>query len=310
MDREKIIKIAMSFLLILTILGCSSIGVFNFLVIKNMEIPDERTTGTGKSSGSLMNDVTEHDFDVTYPNGMLEKYNKLYALNDDVVGWIKIPGTSIDTVVLQGSNNSYYLKNDFYCNYTRYGNIYMDYRANEKSLIQNNVLYGHTTESGEQAFFDLDKYKNSDFFIESPIIEFDTLFADYKWKVFAVFMTSVDSSDDNGHVFYYIEPHINKTSFDGYLKQVNQRALYSTGVDVTSEDKILTLSTCTYDFGDDINTRLVVVARLLRKDESRAIDQSKVKKKADYRRPQAWYDKYGLTNPYSKAANWKSATNG
>jgi SrtB family sortase len=245
-----------------------------------------------------MDDVTERSFDVTYPKGIQNKFKKLYAINDDVAGWIKIPGTSIDTVVLQGSNNDFYLRNDFYKNYTRYGNVYMDYRAQRKNLIQNKVLYAHTTESGEQAFSVLDKYKNPDFFVENPIIEFDTIFKDYKWKIFAVFMSSTEPSDDNGYVFYYIEPNINRTGVDGYLNEVKQRALYSTGVDVKSGDKILTLSTCTYDYGSDIDTRLVVVARLLRDGESPSIDQTKVIENNDYRRPQHWYDKYGLTNPY------------
>lgn len=308
MDKEKLIKASLCVFLVLTVLCCSSIGVINFVYAKKLSIDDGQATNPHRSAGSLLDDVKEYNFNVSYPKGMQNKFKKLYALNDDVVGWLKIPGTSIDTVVLQSSNNKFYLRSDFYKNYTRYGNVYMDYRARQKELIQNTVLYAHTTESNEQVFYDLVKYKNSDFFIENPIIEYDTIYKNYKWKVFAVFMSSTKSSDDNGYVFYYIEPNINKTGFTGYLEQVKQRALYSTGVDVNSKDKILTLSTCAYDFGSSIDTRLVVVARLLRESELDSVDRTKVIENENYRRPQRWYNKYGLSNPYKNADNWKSAT--
>lgn len=296
-------------LIILTFLG-AIIGTFNLLIFQSFTSIDVGIGGDviARPFETLMENVSPFHFTGNAPSGMLDKYSILHALNNDVAGWLKIPNTSIDTVVVQSRSNNYYLKSDFYGNYTGYGNVYMDYRANTKDLIQNTALYAHTTVAKEQAFYDLDKYKNPSFFINNPIIEFGTLYSDYKWKVFAVYLTTVKPSDDNGSVFYYIEPNINKTNFNGYIEQVNQRVFFKTGVDVNSSDKILTLSTCAYDYGNDINTRLVVSARLLRKGESESVDKNLVKENSNYRRPQVWYDRYGRYNPYHENVAWKSAT--
>ncbi|MEI6577906.1 MAG: hypothetical protein WCN92_00420 [Eubacteriales bacterium] len=254
----------------------------------------------------------------SYPEGILEKYKPLYALNPKVVGWLKVPNTAIDTLVTQSKDNTYFLKNDFYGNYTGVGNLFLDYRDGIKELSQNTVIYGHATlglppsSSGRYpfpVFCDLIKYKDYRFFIKNPIIEYGTLYADYQWKIVATFMSSTKGSDDNGYYFYYIPPKIADSTFDGYFDQIQQYAYYFTGVDLKSTDKILTLSACTHENdvpGRMINSRLVVVARLLREGESKEIDATKVKNNPNFRRPQAWYNHYGLKNPYLNRENWYS----
>ena len=49
-----------------------------------------------------------------FPEGIQEKYKPLYVQNQDFVGWLTVPGTSVDTPVYQTNNNSYYLKHDNY----------------------------------------------------------------------------------------------------------------------------------------------------------------------------------------------------
>ena len=95
----------------------------------------------------------------------------------------------------------------------------------------------------------------------------------------------------------------------GYIEQVKQRALYETGVSLEPTDKIITLSTCIYDYGKSIDTRFVVVARLLHEGESEEIDASLVKDNPDYRRPQVWYNSKGKTNPYKNTAKWQPSAN-
>ena len=90
----------------------------------------------------------------------------------------------------------------------------------------------------------------------------------------------------------------------GYIDQVNQRKLYETGVSLEPTDKVITLSTCIYDYGKDIDTRLVVVGRLLHDGEDESVNPSLVKDNPDYRRPQRWYNNKGKTNPYKNAEKW------
>ena len=88
------------------------------------------------------------------------------------------------------------------------------------------------------------------------------------------------------------------------VDEVRQRSLFTTDVDVQKDDKVLTLSTCTYELGTSIDTRFVVVARMVRDGESEAVDVSKAKLNPNPHYPQAWYDRHGKTNPYKNAERW------
>ena len=246
------------------------------------------------------------DFISKYPNiqlpeGIMAKYAYLYAINQDLVGWVKIPNSTIDMQVVQAGDNQTYLKTDFYGNYSRYGCPYMDYRNDPKYLNQNTIIYGHHMSDG-LVFADLKKYKTIDGFKESPIIEFDTLYRSYKFKIYAVMITNSKEEDDNGYIFNYTVPDFgSEANFTSYIAAVDERKLYTTGVDIQPDDKLLTLSTCTYEFSD---ARLVIIGRMVRDGEDASVDTTLAVANPNPRYPQAWYDKNGKTNPFAGAAQW------
>ena len=86
-----------------------------------------------------------------------------------------------------------------------------------------------------------------------------------------------------------------------YIAELDQRKLYSTGVDILPSDKLLTLSTCAYDFASE---RLVVVGRLVREGESAEVDVSKAVKNNNPRLPDKYYRKKGKANPFANATKW------
>lgn len=254
-----------------------------------------------------------------YPEGILEEMKQAYAVNNNLVGWLSIPGTEVDTAIVQGKDNSYYLKKDFYerttyeTSNTNYGNLYLDYRCITDGLSKNMVIHGHTTGKSDnipkQAFRSLYDYRDMEHFIKNPIIKYSTLYEEYTYKICAVFLSNTLGKDDNGYFLNYIYPDMSDNNMVGYIEQVKQRMLYDTGVSLEPTDKIITLSTCIYDYGKSIDTRLVVVGRLLHEGETEAIDASLVKDNPDYRRPQAWYNSKGLTNPYKNAEKWQPSAN-
>ena len=255
----------------------------------------------------------------TYPEGIREELKQAYAVNNNLVGWLTIPGTEMDTAVLQASDNNYYLKRDFYERYTtetsttNYGNIYLDYQCSATELSKNTVIHGHTTGKSDgipkQSFRSLYDFRDKEHFIENPIIKYSTLYKEYTFKICAVFLSSTVKSDDNGYFFNYIYPDMSESNMVGYIEQVKQRMLYETGVSLEPTDKVIALSTCIYDYGKSVDTRLVVVGRLLHEGESEAIDATLVKDNPNYRRPQVWYDRNGQTNPYKNAEKWYPSAN-
>lgn len=251
---------------------------------------------------AVVDGAMRDSFGVDFPNGMLAKYAQLFAVNNDLRGWIRIPELGIDFPVVQGTDNDYYLKKDVYKKYTNYGVPFFDYRmSNFETLHKNTVIYGHNMRSDDLIFGMLENYKEPDGFKSAPVIECNTIYGDYTWFVYAVFITNAYESDDNGYVLPYNFIDIGDSQFEDYIAEIDKRKLYTTGVDINSSDKILTLSTCSYEFDD---ARLVVVARLKRSGESANVDTSKVIENPNPKYPQAWYDAYKKNNPYAEDSNW------
>ena len=243
-----------------------------------------------------------------YPEGIQEKYKALYAQNQDFVGWLTVPGTSVDTPVYQASNNSYYLKHDNYDAYTKYGIPFLDMYSGVKELSRNSTIYGHNFDDG-LIFDELHNYQDVEFFKQYPIIEYNTLYKDYKWKIIAAFHTNGSADGDNGYLFYYIAANMGNQNFMEFYDELQQRSYIHTGVDVIETDKILTLSTCTYFFdrnGALENARFVVVARLVRDGESEEINPELAVQNENVRYPQLYYTVFGGTNPYRNASKWEA----
>ena len=122
-------------------------------------------------------------------------------------------------------------------------------------------------------FSALNNYNNNiDFLRETPVVDFNTLYQDNKYKIFSVFITNTD--EEHGDVFDYTKYVYFKNSdeFYEYIKEVMDRSKYNTGVDVEYGDELLTLSTCDGSTGFE-NMRLVIVARKVRENESPDVDR-------------------------------------
>lgn len=67
------------------------------------------------------------------------------GINPDIIGWITIPGTTINSPILQAPDDdpTYYLKHDVYRNYNPHGAIYLDADCKDGLLSKNAVIMGH-----------------------------------------------------------------------------------------------------------------------------------------------------------------------
>lgn len=248
--------------------------------------------------------------DVVFPDGMNIEYAEIYAQNQDFVGWLHIDNTNIDTAIVHkpsdrnSGSEDYYLHKNFFGSYDKYGNPYLDKYNTGSELDKNNIIYGHNMTDG-LSFAQLEKYYTIDGFKESPIIEYSTLYGDYKFKVYAVIITNGYSSGDNGYLFSYITAHFpTDENFEGFIEALEERKLYDTGVDINKDDTLITLSTCSYEIKKNQMGRLAVIGRLVREGESDKVDTSLAVENENVRYPQIWYDEHNMTNPYKNAYRW------
>lgn len=186
----------------------------------------------------------------------LPDYNAPFLKNNDMVGWIKIEGTSVDYPVMQTPDDpDYYLKRNFERQYSDYGVPYADSQCDVFSPSDNIIIYGHHIKNGNM-FGALEDYKNQSFYEKHKIIRFDTLTGLGEYMILAVFQTVLYT--DDGFAYYDFVDSDGESEFNAYVSKCKELSLYETNVTAEYGDKLLTLSTCEY-FAE--NGRLVVVAK-------------------------------------------------
>ena len=192
--------------------------------------------------------------DNSYEKIRVEKEEEnLYDKYEDYRGWIKIDNTNINYPIVQGKDNSFYLDKDINKNYLSSGSIFMNY-LNHGFNDENTVLFGHHMRN-KTMFAQLNKYKEKEFFYgDNDIVievENDKVL---KYKVFSAYVT--DSKDN------YIKTNFDdKDQYKEFLEDIKNKSQYKSDIDVNENDKIITLSTCSYEFND---ARMVVHGKLLK----------------------------------------------
>jgi len=176
--------------------------------------------------------------------------DEIKKINQDVAGWISITGTNIDYPVLQGKDNDFYLKHNIYKEKSRAASIFMDYRNDPTFEDQNTILYGHNMKDGSM-FRDLLYYEQPWFFKKHKIINIETAKGTLKYEVFSVYVTDVN--------FNYLITNFNsEKEYEDFLNVLKEKSKVKSDAKVSAKDKILTLSTCSYQFK---NARTVVHAK-------------------------------------------------
>lgn len=185
-------------------------------------------------------------------------FDELLKKNEDTVAWIKIEGTNIDYPVVQSNNNKFYLTHSFDKTYNKAGWIFSDFRNNLDYLNPNSVIYGHGRVDNTM-FGSLRNIITDDWFNNTSnyIIKLATPNVNMIWEIFSVYTISNES--------YYITTHFKSdTSFQNFIDKITKRSIFTFPTNVTTDDKILTLSTCKNDY----NERIVVHAKLIKKETS------------------------------------------
>lgn len=245
------------------------------------------TEGAEENAGGTSTENTNAE--TSFEPVMLPEYRKLYEINSDIVGWLNIGDGLLSTPVMQ-RDNEYYLTHDFYGEEDKHGQVFLDKGNSPQLTDDNTILYGHNITSDRSMFNILARYKDTEFAAEHPVIQLNTLYNRRQYAVAAVYIVS--TRPEHGELFDYISylKFSTRDAKQAYIAQIQKRSLIDTGVKMTADDRLLTLSTCTYEFAD---ARLVVVARQLRERESAEGFGKQVVKRENPVMPQIWNELFG-----------------
>lgn len=203
--------------------------------------------------------VIAEDLETDQGPSMLSKYAELYNTNNDMVGWIKVENTNINYPVMQTvDDEEFYLNRDFNKGYSLSGTPFLSADSTLEDSCGQLITYAHNMKNGTM-FSDFLLYKSQDFGEENKTIDFDTLYTEQSYEVFAVF--SIDVQVGNGHFpFYRYADFQSPDEFDYFIDEVLSLALYSTENPPSYGDRLLTLVTCD---GSSSSGRFVVMAKLV-----------------------------------------------
>jgi sortase B len=167
-------------------------------------------------------------------------FDELMALNSDTIGWIRFDPEPaiINYPIVQGKDNQEYLHKTFSANDNSLGTIFLNVENNPNFRDQNSIIYGHRMKDGSM-FRHLQDYEDRAFWEANPYFYIYT--PDGQELIYHIYSMGevLDTSDT------YLTEFNTEEEYQNFLNMTKQVSLYDTGIEVTTSDTIVTLSTCT-----------------------------------------------------------------
>ena len=178
----------------------------------------------------------------------------LKETNKDVVGIIEFDERMIYEPVVQAPDNEYYVRRNIDRDYASAGIPFVTGDGNVYST--NVVIYGHSSTRDDIIFTPLMNYTSYDFYIKHPTFRFEMEDVTRVYQIFAVL--SVDTKDPYDTLEFAETEWRKETSYSAFLRDMRSRSIYNTGINVSTNDRIMTLVTCDTENG---NKRIVVIGK-------------------------------------------------
>lgn len=160
----------------------------------------------------------------------------------DAYAWIVIPGTDIDYPIVQHPEEpEYYLRRTPEGTEATRGSIFTELYNSTDWTDNNTVIYGHNMRNGSM-FAGLHKFENKEFFEENEYVYIYS--PDNMVRVYQIF-GAYEFGDLHLTLTYAMNTEEGYAEFlSGLLELDNPKNLFREGMQVTTEDTIITLSTC------------------------------------------------------------------
>lgn len=185
------------------------------------------------------------------PENNSNSLEDLQQINPDICGWIRFDSLPINYPIVKASDNSFYLTHDYKKQSSPYGSIFRDFRCTEQS--KNISLHGHHMNDGGMfaslvSLTDYQVYKQNTIFTTWEEEQKTT------WEIISIFRIQPDSDP-----FFYLQPDFSSDEeLLSFIQEVKRRSLFHIPASADIQDRLLTLSTCSYE---QKGNRTVVVAK-------------------------------------------------
>lgn len=202
----------------------------------------ETTLSDGKQTHVNAETAVEGAAAITEPAALQVDFEVLRSVNEQAVAWITGCGGAIHYPVVQSGDNEFYLTHLFDGTANKNGAIFVDCRNNSDFSDRNTFIYGHNMRNGAM-FAALANYSSQAYYDAHPALTLVTPDGTYSLQVFSGYVTPGISDS-------YQMDYADDAAFQAYLDQIQSQSDFVPLIRVTAADRIVTLSTCTYDYED------------------------------------------------------------
>lgn len=193
------------------------------------------------SSITVVEEVQNIESQVKNEEGYVVDFDTLKKVNSDTIAFLKVNGTQIEYPIVKTRNNEYYLNHSFDKKYNAAGWIFADYKNKFDGSDKNIVIYGHNRKNGTM-FSSLKNVLNKNWYDDEGNLKINLITENdsYSYQVFSVYKIKKEE--------YYLQTSFkNDVMYLRFIETLKKRSIKNFDIDVTEQDKILTLSTCAND---------------------------------------------------------------
>ena len=191
---------------------------------------------------------------LTNADGVVD-FASIQAYNPDIYAWIYIPNTNVNYPIVQSAVDDYYIMKNVDGSKGYPGAIYTN-KVNTKTFEDfNTVIYGHNMRN-KSAFGSLHNFDSADFFNQNQDMYIYTPDGVFLYQIYStVKFSNAMSLDRYPSVLESSRLEYIDLTLRGYAGSNVEHV--RAGVEVTKDDKLVTLSTCI----NDARYRFLVIAK-------------------------------------------------
>ena len=180
-----------------------------------------------------------------------KSFEALQAINAEVIAWLSVYGTNIDYPVTQGPDNMKYVDTDAEGRYSLSGSIFLDSNNKRDFSDYNNILHGHHMAKNVM-FGEIGNFSDRKIFDAHQYGNLYIAEKDFGLEFFA--FIHADAYDIS-----IFSPGIKAENRQVYFDNLLAHATHIRDVDVTPDDRLILLSTCS---SRSTNGRDILVGRI------------------------------------------------
>lgn len=214
--------------------------------------PDGKHAEIGAPASGEQADIPEvpgAEPQVDIPSVFID-FGALEKVNADAGAWLYCPDTVIDYPVMAADDYDWYLHHLPDGTKNANGSLFLDYNCPSDFSGRLSIIYGHHMKSGKM-FGSLVGYKKQEYYEQHPFMYLYTKQGNY--RIDLKYGCVISAGEWRERAFMY------EINLNALLSYAASKTTFESGAGYTDGDRVVVLSTCSYEFDD---ARYVVIGVL------------------------------------------------